>query len=90
MKAVYKYVLDPRSEEVEMPIGAELLSAGFQGDHLCIWAKVDTENVVMPRKFKVLGTGHEIPVELEEYLTFLFTCHMNGGLVFHLFEINNA
>lgn len=89
MKTVHKFVRNPWSEDVLMPLGAEILSVGFQQDNFCMWAMVDTDAVVLPRKFKVFGTGHEIPVELTDQMKFVGTGHMDNGLVFHAFELVN-
>jgi len=88
MKTIYKYLLEPITlNKVDMPTGSEILSVAFQRDNLYIWAKVDIEATLSTRKFKVFGTGHEIPLEEENCLKFIGTGHMDGGLVFHVFEL---
>ena len=50
-----------------MPRWTELLSAQFQGDNLCVWALVNTEEgAVADRVFRIFGTGHLINVDLED------------------------
>jgi hypothetical protein len=68
---------------ISMPSGAKLLSAGVQGNNLCIWALVDPEGGLETRNFRLAGTGHPIT----EHVHFLETIQMHdGALVFHLFE----
>jgi hypothetical protein len=86
MITVYKYIIDPYSSEIELPIGAEILSVAFQRDTCCVWAKVDTEAETEKRNFEVFGTGHEIPRNMGIDYEFVGTAHMDNGLVFHAFE----
>jgi hypothetical protein len=86
MITVYKYQLGVSKEEVSMPVGAEVISAAFQSDTLCLWAKVDTEATTEFRRFKVFGTGHEIDPKFEGKLKFIDTAFI-GMFVFHVFEV---
>ena len=86
METIYKYTIDPNKEAIIMPVGAEILSVSFQHDSFCMWAKVSPEATVHPRRFKVFGTGHEIPTEIEDSLKFIGTGFL-GRLVFHAFEV---
>lgn len=70
--------------EVEVPSHAEILSLALQGDDLFFWARVETRNGVVRRRFLVVGTGHEIPHYAEK---FIGTVHLDNGLVFHAFEL---
>lgn len=87
MITVYKYVIDPWNSEIELPIGAEVLSVAFQGDVFCMWAKVDTDAETEVRSFKAFGTGHEMPRQMGIDYKFIGTGFMHNGLVFHVFEI---
>lgn len=68
MKTIHKYQLQiTDAQTIKMPRWAELLSAQFQGENLCVWALVNTEEDVMEdRVFRIFGTGHEIDVEIED------------------------
>jgi len=58
--AIYKYVSPMRSGGVShtMPVDAEVVSVGLQGDQLCIWAQIDLEQDLKEgRSFSVVGTG---------------------------------
>lgn len=86
MKTIYKYTLDANNTVLEMPMGAKVLSVASQGDDLCLWAKVDTEDPIEQRTFEVYGTGHPMPDD-DEHLQFLGTALMHGGsLVWHVFQ----
>lgn len=90
VNTVFKYEI-PIDDEVSvmMPRWAQVLSVGNQGEKLCVWARVDTDDELTPRKFRVAGTGH--PLDDERTLDFLGTVQFYGGaLVFHVFEIFNA
>lgn len=85
MQVIYKYPLKvERKQVVQMPLGAIILSAQFQGDVLCIWARVDTDKPAVNRLIHVYGTGHEMESHIHRYIA---TAQMlSTGLVFHVFE----
>ena len=83
MKTIWKFELQP-SCAIEMPAGAELLSVREQGDAICLWALVERDMPTEVRHFVSYGTGHPIP---DEPLRFLGTAHLQGALVFHVFEV---
>jgi hypothetical protein len=61
---IYKYRLDITDTYIplDLPLGARVVSAGWQGEDLCLWALVDEhEKTTEPRTFTVAGTGHEFP-----------------------------
>ena len=86
MKTIWKYCVQVEDRfEVQMPKGAEVITVQMQGDVPCIWALVDPAQEMEPRRFRLAGTGHSLPdnINLFGYLgTF-----QPGALVFHLFEI---
>ena len=86
MHTIWKYPL-PRPDTfiLELPKGAKFLSARMQGENPQSWWLLDETLEKVPRKFVVLGTGHEVPEH--EKLTFLTTFQVHGGaFIFHLFE----
>lgn len=100
MYVIYKYECQPAVEfGVFLPQDAEILGLGFQNEHGVFWARVNTKNPVVDRKFLLLPTGMEHPA-----LAKLSTVHRGtfqasnatytNNLVLHLFEItgdhNNA
>jgi hypothetical protein len=71
--------------EIEIPKGAKILTVQLQDGSPKIWVLVDTFNVDVSRKFKVVGTGYKIRDKIIEYIgTFQI---VEYGLVYHLFEV---
>ncbi len=83
---IYKYpllILD--EQDIEMPIGAGILTVQMQSGQPCLWALVDTERPMSKRKVLIRGTGH--PCDGVKDYCYLGTFQMKGGeLVFHVFE----
>lgn len=94
MRRVYKYVFQIEDEvQLMMPRGAEVLHVDSQsGVTPCIWARVDPEADLEQRRFRLVGTGHDLPdtVRPDGYprLMHVGSFQLAGGaLVFHLFEV---
>ncbi len=93
MKAVWKYPLQPGQTRLEMPLGAEPLHVGSQGDVLVLWALVDPDAPKVVRLFRILMTGERTSEPLGRYLG---TASINAmasfgfmfpnGIVAHVFE----
>jgi len=87
MKKIFKYPLEITDTQfVELPLGAEILTAQMQGNQLCLWAIVNTlpEAVKKNRRIEIIGTGNPMPIgDLKYISTFQM---LGGGLVFHVFE----
>lgn len=80
---IFKYIF---MQEIEMPIGAQILTIQKQQNDVCIWALVNPENNTEKRKFETIGTGWEIvQPEKRKYITTLQ--EMGGSLIWHYFEI---
>ena len=63
-KRIFKYELQPSCSGVRsvfMPFGARVISAGWQGGKLCVWAIVDETTPMAVREFKVVATGETFP-----------------------------
>ena len=89
MKTIYKYKLaNVYDQFVELPRGAEVLSAQVQRDEIRLWALVDSGATKTDRRaFRIHGTGHSIPDV--ERLSFIDTVQLSGGaLIFHVFEVD--
>lgn len=90
--SIWKFVLEAtESQEVEMPVGSEIISAESQGDSVVIYALVKPkEEGKEVYKFLVYGTGHDIRLNITEY-RFLDTVKMySGSLMFHVFYKRNG
>jgi hypothetical protein len=86
MKRIYKYPLErrPRGQAAAMmPKGATVLAFGEKDGDLCLWAEVDPdEQPPEERRFYLLGTGWEIPIDVKRYLG----SHIGPVFVWHLYE----
>lgn len=93
MKTIHKYPLKITDfQEVEMPEGAMVLSVvtmpapiGTSTEQVCVYAEVDTERPLVPRRFRIYGTGHEMNHQHE--MEYIGTVTMsNRALVWHVYE----
>lgn len=95
--AVYRYPVRIVDEQIiDMPDGATILSVATRagsrvlqgvGSHeeVHLWALVDPDAPLRPRRLRVAGTGHPLPEA--EGLEFLGSVQLSAGqLVFHVFE----
>ena len=87
---IYKYRIKLEDEfYIDLPIGYEILTVDTQHNGSCkeqpnIWVRVNSDNVVVPTRFFVLGTGFRIDDEGD--MRYVGTFQMRSGdLVFHLF-----
>lgn len=81
---IWKFDLQPFNNKVMMPTHARVLSVGFQGEGLRVWAVVVPSNVQKPRIFEVIGTGWQ--ADGKACGPFIGTVFHPGGLVFHVFD----
>lgn len=99
MITVYKYEIDLRAQErdeiseysdLQMPSGAELLSAGCQilSEVVAVWARVDTDAPLKTRRIRICGTGHPAPPSTfgNEGLHLATIITAGGALVWHVFD----
>ena len=53
----------------EMPVGANIISAGIDpGGQPCLWAEVDPQADVEPRRFYKAGTGNSVPANAGRFI----------------------
>jgi hypothetical protein len=84
--AVWKFEVPVRDRfEIEMPVGARLLTVQTQNGRPHLWALVNPHAETETRVFWVMGTGHQAAdLDGAEYVG---TFQMLGGqYVWHLFE----
>lgn len=81
---IWKVILEPADvQDIEVPEGAELLTAREQHEQLCVWFKCDPSKPPSKRRLAICGTGHPAP----EGARYVGTGLLDGGqLVFHVFE----
>jgi len=80
---ICKFKLDVNSVvEIEMPQGARVLHVGAQQGNVMLWAVADLGKPTEHRRFRVLGTGMELP---STHLGYLGTAFIDV-FVWHVFE----
>jgi len=87
MKTVWKYTLGAEDYiDVDLPMGATVLSVQEQMGQPQMWVLVDESNPVYEqRRFRLAGTGHPIN---DENIKFVGTFQLYGGsFIGHLFEV---
>ena len=88
MKKILKYVINHPIIEIQMPIGAVVLTAQAQRDNICVWAVVDVNQPETElRVFEVYPTGTIVREDMGTNRKYINTVQLEGGaLVFHVFE----
>lgn len=91
---VWKFDLNRGDERIKMPRGAALLHVGVQmievrertrsgrWEQPCVWALVDPDQPKVDRGLVIHGTGHPV----YPGGNYVGTFHMEGSLVFHVFD----
>lgn len=83
---IYKYKIYKHGvNEIEMPIGAKVLSVHEQFGGLVLWALINDKQHTISRFFINVFTGEEFESKAE--LTYIDTTQMKSGLVVHTFEV---
>jgi hypothetical protein len=85
-KTIWKFPLKGPHDynEIEMPKGAEILTAQVQNKTICLWAMVDPEAPKETRMIEIAGTGTTI-IDPDGPRKYIATVQV-GPYVFHLFE----
>jgi hypothetical protein len=84
MKTIWKFGLLEERCPIRLPVGAFVLHVHEQHGRPCLWAQVDPSHARESRTFLVIGTGHEMPPDAENYIG---SVHLEGGtFVFHVWE----
>lgn len=85
MKVIYKYPLELQdSQFLLLPEAHQVLSVQVQNERLYLWASVDTDFPIEKVQIRIIGTGHPILFDHENYF-YVATVQMNT-LVWHVFE----
>lgn len=90
MRTVFKYNINHGWTKVEMPKGAKIFSADYDGmKKLSVWAALDTETKETEIKtIFVIGTGWNLPdLDVGYSYKFIDTIVRADGLVLHAFEV---
>lgn len=85
MKTIWKTELRVTDfQEIEIPVGAEILCVREQYDTICLWYRCDPGAPKEKRGIYINGTGHSM---IDEDARYLGTAHCHGGrLIWHVFE----
>lgn len=82
MRTIWKFQIT--AGETSMPRGAEVCAFQYQDGVPCLWAIVDTTTSREVRRFRIFGTGQDIPAAIEwAYVDSV----PDGPFVWHLFEL---
>lgn len=81
MSQIWKYEIG-MSTTLVLPKFAKFLSVQKQNDSICAWFSVYPEAEKEPRKFRLIGTGHDYKTEDYKYLGTV----QSGEFVWHLHE----
>lgn len=100
MRRVYKFPFRVEDDvTLTMSRGAEILHVDAQQGVPCVWARVDPEADLVPRRFRLAGTGHDLPddvgpdgypslVHVGSFQLVVLDAELAQlALAFHLFEI---
>lgn len=85
-KQIWKFnIKSVGMQDIEMPVGAEILTIQTQEDYPCIWALVNPDAPRAKRRFEIFGTGHIVSNSTERKYIGTYQ-EMGGALIWHLFE----
>ncbi len=83
---IYKYRIPLESEfQLSLPQKARILTVQAQQEQPHMWVLCNPKNATECRKFRFVGTGHEI--KGDEHLQYIGTFQLNAGsFIGHIFE----
>ncbi len=85
MKTIWKFTMADGIETFDMPVGARVVYVDLQAGQPNIWFECDPSADKETRRFRVFGTGHNIPSNALHRGTF-----QQPPLVWHVYEIPAA
>ena len=90
-QTIYKYELPVEGRFVlALPENAQVLTVQIQHGKPVLWALLCPGEGAVPRHFEIFGTGLQVPhLDDGSARHYVNTFQVNGGLVFHLFELTN-
>lgn len=85
-KTIWKYEIPVREKfTIELPKSARVLAVQNQMDVPCMWILLNPAEEKKTCNFRLVGTGHDVPVNAEDF--YLGTFQVAGGeFVFHVFQ----
>lgn len=90
MRVVHKFPLPKEltmgdAVRLQMPSGAHVVRFALQDDVPTLWAEVDTERSLRPRRFQIFGTGQPLARGAQYVGTWDFP-----PFVWHIYEVPDA
>jgi predicted DNA binding protein len=86
LMVIWKYALKSERTVLKLSLGAVVLDARVQTGVLRLWVLVNPDDFrTQHRTFLVVGTGQ--PIDSRLTLKHISTALLEGGLVYHVFEI---
>jgi|GraSoiStandDraft_14_1057315.scaffolds.fasta_scaffold235116_2 hypothetical protein len=89
MHQVWKFPLMPEENEVELPVGAEVLTVELTSQGPALLALVDPDAERETRTFLVIGNGTDLP-EGVAALHYRGTAKVPGAFTAHVFETTSV
>jgi hypothetical protein len=87
MRAIWKVQLHAPGLDAHLPRGASIVHVHEQDGNPTLWAEVDPDEAsLVHRRFAVIMTGQHFSPDPNRYV-YLGTCHLPGGIVAHVYEI---
>jgi len=89
-KIIYKYpVVVVGINTIEMPIGAEVISAGIdpRTNDICIWVEIDVGNLMILEDRKILLMMTGVPLEEPVILNRFIGTVVRGWFVAHIYTL---
>lgn len=85
MKSIWKFALELQDRQiVNMPNGAEILTAQMQHNSMNLWAVVDTDADKEPRTIEIHGTGNPMHADMGVERKYIASIQ-DGPFAWHLF-----
>lgn len=94
MPRIFKFPLELSKSEsfqdcalvtVQMPSEAKILTVKTQDNTPCLWAEVEPLEDSYPREFLLIGTGYDVPEDVETKYLDTVAIH-NERVVLHIYE----
>lgn len=90
MTAIWKFRIPVEGAfEIDMPAGAKLLCVQVQRGLPFIWAEVNPNAELKPKRFRMFGTGRPMDIG-DDWIDYVGSIQLDQDLfVFHLYEVDD-
>lgn len=83
MRTIHRQEITDVECALAMPASAQILAVQYQGTTLCLWYECDDASALVPRRFRIYGTGWPMP---DSGITYIATVQ-SGAFVWHVYEV---